>query len=232
LARHRSTSGREAPIRLGDRKEVFANVPLRFYGGSVTAESTTPSPTALRALAHPVRLRMLGLLRLEGPATASGLALRLGLNSGATSYHLRQLAEHGFVVDDLDRGNGRERWWRAAHYTTYVPTEDGGDDAARDAQNAFLQAAAVTYNRQIQQAVEDQSTLDARWRRTSDFSDWSLRLTPDEAQSLIRELHAVMDRYRWWRHDDDQGAPAGAGQFRVLLQAFPRTGVVEHEDDR
>ena len=70
----------------------------------------TPTPLQLRALSHPVRLRMLGLLRAEGPATATGLATRLGLNSGATSYHLRQLATHGFVEDDDSRGDGRERW--------------------------------------------------------------------------------------------------------------------------
>jgi DNA-binding transcriptional ArsR family regulator len=192
----------------------------------VTAHSTTPSPTALRALAHPVRLRMLGLLRTEGPATASGLAQRLDLNSGATSYHLRQLAEHGFVVDEPGRGNGRERWWRAAHRSTVVPNDDGGDEATRDAQNAFLQAAAVTYNRQIQQAVEDQSTLDDPWRRASDFSDWSLRLTPQEARSLVQELHEVMGRYRWWR-PEDQDAPEDAGLFRVLLQAFPRPGALD-----
>jgi DNA-binding transcriptional ArsR family regulator len=54
------------------------------------SEQVTPDPTALRALSHPVRLRMLGLLRSEGPSTASRLAERLGLNSGATSYHLRK----------------------------------------------------------------------------------------------------------------------------------------------
>ena len=59
--------------------------------------SITPSPSGLQALSHPVRLRMLGLLRTEGPATATTLAPQLGLNTGATSYHLRQLAQHGFV---------------------------------------------------------------------------------------------------------------------------------------
>ena len=203
---------------------------MRFYSDLVTAEYTTPTPRGLRALAHPVRLRILGMLRLEGPATASGLAERLGLNSGATSYHLRQLAEHGFVVDDPDRGNARERWWRAAHRTTRVPIDEGSDEPTRDAQNAFLQAAAVTYNRQIQRAVEDQSTLEGPWRRASDFSDWSLRLTPDEAHSLVRELHEVMGRYRWWRPDDED-APADAGHFRVLLQAFPRPGALDPPDD-
>ena len=61
---------------------------------------------------------MLGLLRSEGPATATTLATRLGLNSGATSYHLRQLEKHGFIVEDTSRGNARDRWWRAAHQST------------------------------------------------------------------------------------------------------------------
>ena len=61
------------------------------------ASSVTPDIAGLRALSHPVRLRMLGLLRTEGPATATTLAQRLDLNTGATSYHLRQLAQHGFI---------------------------------------------------------------------------------------------------------------------------------------
>ena len=88
--------------------------------------SITPTPQMLRALSHPTRLRMLGMLRIDGPATATSLAARLGINTGQTSYHLRQLAQHGFVVDDAERGNGRERWWKAAHQSTIA-----GDDAAR-----------------------------------------------------------------------------------------------------
>jgi DNA-binding transcriptional ArsR family regulator len=77
-----------------------------------------PDPEGLKALSHPVRLRILGLLRTEGGATATTLAARLGLNSGATSYHLRQLEKAGFIVEDAERGNGRDRWWRAAHQAT------------------------------------------------------------------------------------------------------------------
>ena len=62
--------------------------------------SITPSPQQMKALTHPVRVRMLGMLRIDGPATATTLADRLGLNTGATSYHLRQLAQAGFVVED------------------------------------------------------------------------------------------------------------------------------------
>ena len=51
----------------------------------------------LRVLAHPLRSRLLATLRAEGPATATSLAATLGTNSGATSYHLRQLAEAGLA---------------------------------------------------------------------------------------------------------------------------------------
>jgi DNA-binding transcriptional ArsR family regulator len=189
----------------------------------MSADEVVPSPTALRALSHPVRLRMLGMLRTDGPATASRLADRLGLNSGATSYHLRQLAEHGFVVDDPGRGNARERWWRAAHRSTHVPDDYGGGPAARDAQQAFSQAIAVTYASQIQQAVEAEPTLPEQWRPAADFSDWSLRLTPAEARRLLEELHAVVERFRVW--DPEQtDPPAGADLYRVLLCAIPRPG--------
>lgn len=195
------------------------------------ADEVVPSPTALRALAHPLRLRMLGLLRVEGPSTASRLASRLGLNSGATSYHLRQLAEHGFVVDDPGRGSARERWWRAAHRTTHVPDDYSGEPAAGDARQAFSQAVAVAYAGQIQQAVEEQPTLPDEWRPLSSSSDWSLRLTPTEAKQLHDELHAVVERYRPWRPDRPE-APEGAGHYRVLLNTFPRPGTTTTADEQ
>src|SRR3954453_1384634 len=73
---------------------------------------------ALRALAHPLRTRLLAHLRLNGPATASRLGRAVGESSGATSYHLRQLATYGFVEEVEGRGSARERWWRARHRMT------------------------------------------------------------------------------------------------------------------
>ena len=59
----------------------------------------------VRALAHPLRLRMLECLLDGGPATASMLARELGESSGATSYHLRILAKYGFI-EEADGGVG------------------------------------------------------------------------------------------------------------------------------
>src|SRR4051794_33088457 len=85
---------------------------------------------SLKALAHPLRLRLLRALRAHGPATSSGLGRRLGESSGATSYHLRQLARHGFVEEDTARGNGRDRWWRSVHRMTTWEVTDFDDDPA------------------------------------------------------------------------------------------------------
>jgi DNA-binding transcriptional ArsR family regulator len=76
------------------------------------AARVRPEVSAMRALSHPLRLELFERLRTEGPATASLLAQRVGESSGATSYHLRQLARYGFVEEDMRDAKGRERWWR------------------------------------------------------------------------------------------------------------------------
>src|SRR6478609_11448403 len=68
-------------------------------------------PAQLKALAHPLRVQILDLLSTHGALTASRLADLVGESSGSTSYHLRQLARHGFVREVRDRGTARERWW-------------------------------------------------------------------------------------------------------------------------
>src|SRR5690349_15392883 len=98
----------------------------------------------IRGLAHPLRVKMLGLLRQGGPATATQLAARLGQSSGATSYHLRQLAAYGFVLEDTSRGEGRERWWRAAHRATHFDPASA-DPAIAAAGEAFLRGVIRTY---------------------------------------------------------------------------------------
>ncbi|MEI5674467.1 MULTISPECIES: winged helix-turn-helix domain-containing protein [unclassified Nocardioides] len=175
----------------------------------------TPTPQQLRALSHPVRLRMLGLLRAEGPATATGLATRLGLNSGATSYHLRQLATHGFIEDDAGRGNGRERWWRAAHQSTF--TDQPATEEERAAVRAFEQSVAVVQTEFLQRAVEEQELLPEAWRRTTRLSDWMVRLTPARAEALVTALERIVEEV-----DEEEGD--GVGDFMVVLQAYPRPG--------
>ncbi len=177
----------------------------------------TPDPVGLKALAHPVRLRMLELLRLEGPATSTTLALQLGLNTGATSYHLRQLALHGFIVEDEERGNGRDRWWRAAHQATRTGASVA-DPSDRDAFDAYSQAAAVVYAEQLQRAIEERMTLPAEWRRATTLSDWTFKLSAEKAQALVEAIVAVVEDTT---EDEEEGA-----HFVVQLSTYSRPGTV------
>jgi len=185
----------------------------------VDTTSITPSPQALKALTHPARLRMLGMLRVDGPATATALATRLGLNTGATSYHLRQLAQHGFVVDDHERGNGRERWWKAAHQTTQTDPASATTPEERDAHDAFLQAVAITYAGTLQAAVEERRLLPEEWLRAETMSDWNIRLTPAHAAALKDRLMAVLADVE--EDDDEDAAP-----YAVNINAFRRPGSI------
>src|SRR5439155_19374639 len=144
----------------------------------------------LKAIAHPLRMRMLGILRMEGPATATSLAARLGESSGTTSWHLRQLAEHGFIEEDPERGNRRDRWWRAAHEFTRVRSEEFLDDPENaGAAAAFLYEAATIYHRNLTNYVSQLPTWGREWVRAADVSDYQLALTPPELAELKRKLH-------------------------------------------
>ena len=88
-------------------------------------------PRSLKALAHPLRLELLELLRFEGPSTASALARRVGESSGATSYHLRQLARHGYIEEDERPAHGElgrlEVDVRPFQPEEFSPTHAGGE---------------------------------------------------------------------------------------------------------
>jgi DNA-binding transcriptional ArsR family regulator len=186
--------------------------------------SITPSAAGLRALSHPTRMKMLMRLRAEGPATATTLARELSLNTGATSYHLRQLAEHGFVVEDAERGDARDRWWKAAHRSTLAKLADRRDDEDAESAEAYLQTVALLYSETLVQAVSERRYLPEPWQRASTTSDWHLRLTPARAEELVNRLADLIGE--WEEADEDA---AGAGDFVVNLNAFPRPGTVVTE---
>ncbi|TWD79222.1 helix-turn-helix protein [Kribbella amoyensis] len=170
----------------------------------------------LRALAHPMRNRIVGLLRVHGPQTATTLAGRLGVNTGATSYHLRQLAEAGLVEEDASRGNARDRWWKAAHQGTEYNAGELLQDEPELALG-FLHSVAQTYAENMFRAIDGWQTLDDEWREATYLSDYALHLTAAELQALTGELEAVLAKYR---SDLTKPVPEGAAMVSVQLQAF------------
>jgi DNA-binding transcriptional ArsR family regulator len=189
-------------------------------------------PRSLRALAHPLRMRLLAALREHGSATASSLAARLGESSGATSYHLRQLAEHGFVEDDPERGNRRDRWWRAVHRGTSLDSTqnflDHPDPEVRGALNTYLHEVATDHAAQLSTWLGTHQDWPEEWRESSDLSNFSLRLTPGLAAELGRKVHELIESYRGLLPEPPAGehprSPAadGSATVRVHFHAFPR----------
>jgi DNA-binding transcriptional ArsR family regulator len=178
-----------------------------------------PDLAGLRALTHPLRLKLLGELRRHGPATASGLGARLGESSGATSYHLRALAKAGFVVDEPGRGTTRERWWKSAHRSTHMELPaDGGDDALPVGAE-YMRLVARTYAESMLHFTDSIETIaedyGAGWDDGYSLSDYQIDVTPEQAGALIDELTETILRYR---RDD---IPAGARRATVQFQVFP-----------
>ncbi len=178
----------------------------------------------LRALAHPVRVRLLRLLRLHGPSTATRLAERLGLNSGATSYHLRQLAGAGLVEEEAERGNARERWWRSVHRTTWF---DEADLVEREpeATLAFMQSLVTAYTMSTQEALSELPAMPRDWRTAFAMSDWALRITPDEARRMRDELWSVVLRYRRDTPETVATAPDDAERVLLITHILPQPGI-------
>lgn len=189
------------------------------------SRAVNPSASGLRALSHPTRLRMLMLLRLEGPATATSLAQRLGLNTGATSYHLRQLAEHGFIEEDAERGDARDRWWKASHESTHASLADRSEDE-REEIEAYLQGVALMYTELLMQATAERMYLPKQWQHACTTSDWHLALTPTRAAQLTQKLTELVTE---WDEDEDA---SDAGSFVVNINAFPRPGTVVLEGEQ
>ncbi|MFJ8894568.1 helix-turn-helix domain-containing protein [Leifsonia sp. NPDC102414] len=185
------------------------------------------TPNALRGLANPIRLQLLDLLQADGPATATGLGERLGLSTGVLSYHLRVLAEHGFIVEDSERGTGRDRWWKAAKrstsFTFRMPEDADGHDTAGATEQAaqFLRLVAEQSHRRTIAFIDSVAgQVDELAESPWTVTDLPLRLTPDEARALRSEVQELLVRYR-----RDPATPDAPGTVRahVAFQLVPES---------
>ncbi|MGH3632096.1 MAG: winged helix-turn-helix domain-containing protein, partial [Sciscionella sp.] len=149
---------------------------------------------SLRALAHPLRVRIMAALRDEGPSTASKLAKRFGQDSGNMSWHLRQLAVHGFVAEDTTRGTKRERWWYPVHkYIAVDPTSFLDDDDAREPMSVLMREyLELDFQRAATFLAQE---WDREWQEAVEMGMWRLRLTPAQLKAVIAEVKPVLDRY-------------------------------------
>jgi DNA-binding transcriptional ArsR family regulator len=151
----------------------------------------------LAALSHPLRRRLMDVLRVDGPATASMLAERTGQAVGNVSHHMKVLAGGDLVAEapELARDR-RERWWRVVSPGLRWSTDDFRGDPAAEA----IASAAESLN------LEHQAGMVRAWYAAGDAerATWTtgpfstdkwLKLTPGELDELGREVIELFGRW-------------------------------------
>lgn len=176
-------------------------------------------PRALRALAHPVRMDLMGLLRRGGPLTATQAGEELGESAASCSFHLRQLAKYG-LVEEAGGGRGRERPWQATAITTEWASR--GSDEETDAAGALLSRLVV--ERHLRSAIEwleRRSSEDPRWVDAAAINDALVYMTAEELRELDERIRALLEPYL--RRLERSEPPAeDARLVSVIALAFPR----------
>ncbi|MEV0469459.1 winged helix-turn-helix domain-containing protein [Streptomyces prunicolor] len=169
-------------------------------------------PRALRAYAHPTRMKLVGLLRVEGPFTATRAAELTGESVASCSYHLRMLAKYG-LVEEAEGGQGREKPWRAtARYTDW-------QDVDSEAAEMLNTAVAELYVERMTHAVETRQQLPREWREAEQFGDDIVYLTAAELAEVGERISMLLESYGE-RFDDPSRRPEGAEPVTVLRVAF------------
>ncbi|GAB3978735.1 ArsR/SmtB family transcription factor [Plantactinospora veratri] len=164
---------------------------------SNSGQRVVRDPRALRALAHPLRLRLHALVGREGSITAADAARQLDISQALASHHLRQLAKYGFV-EPADAGDNRERPWRITAVSHRFEAADGSFEAwdSLGLLDRYLVEQAATQLADWQRRRADE---DPDWAEQVSVSQSLLYLTIEEFTELKRrweDLVAPLARRR------------------------------------
>ena len=190
---------------------------------SVSLESnvrtrSVADPLALRALAHPLRIKLHGLVAREGSLTAADAARQLGISHALASHHLRQLAKYGFV-EPAEVPDGRAHPWRVTATSMEFPQLDPDARAPTDLlqRHAAEQALSDLVDWQQRRPAED-----PRWAESAGANTSLLYLTPAEMAEVMKAwIKVVMP----WALDRPIGhaeeRPDGTTPVSFTLVAVP-----------
>lgn len=175
-------------------------------------------PQALRALAHPVRLKLLEQLIMHGPATATELADRIAESAPNCSWHLRQLAKYGYV-DDVPGDHGRQRPYRAVMQgNSWAGSVDSPELAlAGDAVSEVLIDREVD---QLRNWIRRRTAESEQWQNASYLSQTMTWLTAEELDAVGEEIREIVLRHMD-RVTDPALRPDGARPIRMLAWGVP-----------
>lgn len=174
-------------------------------------------PARLRALAHPLRLRLFDLLTERDELTATECAEAVGESVASCSFHLRTLEKYGFI--ERAPGRGREKPWRAKSRSWDMrpdPELPGSLAALSELATLGLDAEwqrARTFFLEIEGETDD-------WVQASTFTRSTFWATAEELADLSRDLQRITERFAG-RSADPSLRPPGARFSRMMAVANP-----------
>jgi DNA-binding transcriptional ArsR family regulator len=174
-------------------------------------------PHRLRALAHPLRLQLLRLIRQHRPVTGARLAELTGESTASVSYHLSVLHRHGFVEPDLAPGaTRRHKPWRTTYESLRIVSEHHDLPLSETVEGAIV-SPLLADTRGVQDAyLHGTSGLSGHWQDVGTFELTDLVLTEPEFDRLTDEVHALVTGYRGSAEPDAERA-----RFSVSFIAIP-----------
>ncbi|MET8152534.1 helix-turn-helix domain-containing protein [Actinoplanes sp. NPDC049668] len=171
-------------------------------------------PRALRAYAHPLRLSLIGMLRRNGPMTATQCAAVLDENVPNCSFHLRQLAKYG-LAERAPAADGRERPWQATANSTSW-TDDSDDPETRTAADQLNAAILRQYVRRAEAYLAVRGEESAEWRAAAGFGDDMVFVTAEQLVALAGQVEALLEPYR-----DKAARAPGSRPVAIVQLAIP-----------
>jgi DNA-binding transcriptional ArsR family regulator len=153
---------------------------------------TVDRPEQLKALGHPLRLRVLEMLGQEHdePLTNRDLAQRIGVDPGHLHFHVRMLLRAGLIAL-ADGGRGREKPYRAVARRVRVASQLISSSSGPDLRVTMvddLQRAMVEYRESGQFRIT-QTTVRVPWERAmrmiEDVADLVRNEETEDAEPLV-----------------------------------------------
>jgi DNA-binding transcriptional ArsR family regulator len=172
----------------------------------------------LRALAHPARIAILGELHAGRAGTATEFAQVCGLSPSATSYHLRALAKAGLVEQAPQRGDGRERLWRAVSQGLEVTTAPDADAETQRAERELIELLISRDEARVRAWLARWHREPTDWYEATSISSLSLMLTAEELRQVNEQVTALLEPFARRARAEP---PAGARRVEVVYRTVP-----------
>lgn len=189
---------------------------------SATPPRPVSSVSQLKALTHPLRVRILYAVQAETAATASRIGQLVDESPASVSYHLRKLADAGFVQEAPQHGSdGRERWWRVPEGGfTWTSNDFDSTPEGRTTERAARRLLVDNQFHRRQEFDSDPDRWGSAWIQAAFSTDYVLKMTTEQLEAMSREIQSVIEKWRAYAEATTETAAAGQ-HVMVFAHGFP-----------